>query len=74
VKEIFWKSGVRPNFLEIPLAFTIGGNVGLILSLVAAGNCTGSRRADHKQKIVAIHGLTIFRNNADNLVELAGRE
>ena len=74
VNEMFWKSGVSPNFLEIPLAFTIGGKVGLFLSLVGAGNCAGGCGPNDEQEIVAIHGLAIFGNDADNFKELAGRE
>ncbi len=74
VNEMFWKSGVSPNFLEIPLAFIIGGKVELILSLVGAGHCAGSRGPDDEKKIVAIHGLAVFRHDADHFIELAGRE
>src|SRR5580765_6027783 len=74
VNEISWKSGVSPKFLEIPLAFTIGGKAGLVLSLVGAGNSAGGRRPDDEKKIVTIHGLAVFGDDADNFIELPGRE
>src|SRR5712671_3377022 len=74
VKEIFWKSGVIPNFFEIPLALTIGGKGGLFLSLAVAGDCAVGCGPDHKQQIVAVDGLPVFRSDTYDFKIISGRE